>query len=126
MSAEDEPILAAARAAPLAPEEDWPTPELLAEMERDLEDVRAGRAQTFTSGEIALTILQMRRRDVGDAEPVDPEEIESVRSLRERVAAECAARGLTEEGLHAAIAEKEEANLLARGARHYPGSTRGA
>jgi len=104
----DDPVWKAALAAPLASKDDWPTPELLAEMERDLEDVRAGRAQTFTSGEVAA-ILVRRVREEG-AVLDGPEDEERHRDLVRRVAEECAARGLTEEGLHAAIAEKERFN----------------
>lgn len=107
-----DPVWQALLAAPPAPEEDWLTPAQLAEIERDLEDVRTGRAQTFTSGEIAATILRMAREE---GAPRTEEDEENLQGLRRRVAEECAGRGLTEEELLLAIAAKEEANRKAKG-----------
>ena len=102
-----DPILTAILNAPLAPEEDRLTTEQIAEIDAELADIVAGRVKTFTSGEVALSLLRRMR-----AEPRarSPEDEQALRYFEQRVADECAARGITEAELLAIVDEKHAFN----------------
>lgn len=101
------PVLTALLNAPLAPEEDRLTPEQLTGIDAAMADIFAGRVKTFTSGEVVADLLRRMRAETGERSPEDDR---ALRYFEQRVAAECTARGITEEELLAIVDEKHAFN----------------